>query len=143
MKPPFLYVSAALTICDALADALVAGAMHTGGILNAAFWVDQLGFALGQQAGYLFQHGIQELIFRHRFDDFAFAEDHAATLAACQPYIGVTRFAWAIDDAAHHGHMDGGLHFGEAFLYFVGNTDYVDLDAPAGRARDEGNAAIA
>src|SRR5260370_42139580 len=105
MKALFLYGRACLYFGDALADALVAGAMAAGGLLNAAFGVDQAGFAFGEEAGPLFQHGIQELIFRHRLDDFAFAEDDAAPLAACQPDIGVARFAGTVDDAAHHRYM--------------------------------------
>src|SRR5579859_5409447 len=127
----------------ALADALVAGAMHACGVLNAAFGVDKARLAFGQQAGNLFQHSVEELIFGDGLNNFAFAEDYAASLAAGETDIGVTRFAWAVDDTAHHGDMDGRLHFGEAFLDLVGNTDHVDFDAPAGGAGDEGYTAIA
>src|SRR5437588_5940186 len=39
--------------------------------------------------------------------------------------------------------MDGGPHFGKAFLDLVGNAYYVDLDTPTGGARNKGDAAVA
>src|SRR6266849_5728956 len=95
-----------------LADAFVAGAMANGGLLDAACGIDEPGFALGQQAGDFFEHGVE-------------------------------RFAGTVDDAAHDGDVDGGLHFGETTLDFVGDLDDVDFDAAAGWARDEGDAAVA
>src|SRR5207248_3254888 len=111
-----------------LTDALVAGAVHARGLPDAAFGIDEFRFAFWKQARYLFEHGIEELIFGDGFDDFAFAEDDATAFAACQPDIGVAGFAGAVDDAAHDSNVDGSLHFGEAFLDLVGDADDIDLN---------------
>src|SRR5579884_477774 len=113
------------------------------GFFDAAFGVDELCFVFWEQAGNLFQHGIQELIFGDGFDDFAFAEDDAAPFAAGEADIGVAGFAGAVHDAAHDGDVDGRLHLCKTALNLVGDLDNVDFDAPAGGAGDKGDAAIA
>src|SRR5579884_1273970 len=120
-----------------------AGAVVADGFFDAAFGVDELCFALRQQAGDLFQHGVQELVFGNGLDDFAFAKDDAATLAAGEANIGVARFAGAVDDAAHDGNVNGRLHLRETALNLVSYLDDIDLDATTGGAGDEGDAAIA
>ena len=67
--------------------------MANGGLLNATCGIDEPGFAIGQQAGDFFEHGVEKLIFGDGFDDFALAEDDAFAFATGKPYIGVARFA--------------------------------------------------
>jgi hypothetical protein len=70
-------------------DTLIPGAVDTGGFLDTAFWIDQLRFALRQQARHFFEHRVEELIFGYGFDHFTFAEDYATPLAAGKSHVGV------------------------------------------------------
>ena len=73
-----------------LPNTLISSAVDTCGFLDTTLWIDQLRFLLGQQAGHLFQHSIQELIFGYCLDHFAFAEDYATTLSTGKSHVGVT-----------------------------------------------------
>src|SRR6266571_7765846 len=139
----FFFLLWILRFRQALANPLVAGAVHTRGFLDTAFGIDEFRFAFWKQAGHFFEDGVEELIFGDGFDDFAFAEDDAAAFAASQPDIGIAGFAGAVDDAAHDGDVDGSLHFGEALLDLVGDAYDIDLDTATGWAGDKGDTAIA
>src|SRR6266446_9823322 len=89
--------------------------MDTGSLFNTALGINQLRLAFREETCDLFQHGIQKLIFRHRLDHFSLAEDHAAPLATGKTYIGITRFAGTVDDAAHHSYMNGRLYLASRF----------------------------
>src|SRR6185312_3340391 len=117
--------------------------MYTGGLFNTTLGIHQLRFTFRQQACYLFQDSVQKLIFRHRLDDFAFAEDHAASLATGKTHVGITRFARAVDHAAHYSYMNGSLYLCKTLFDFVGNAYHVDFDTPTGGTGDEGDTAVA
>src|SRR5689334_8101590 len=102
--------------------------MNTGCLMNATFRIDQLRLALWKEARYFLQHGVQELIFRYGLNHFTLAKDDPAAFSTGKPNIGVTRLTWSINYAAHNCNMDRSLHLGEALLYFVGYTYYVDFD---------------
>src|SRR5258708_8357049 len=87
-------------------NTLIARAMNTGSLFNSTFGIDQLCFAFWEETGYLFQDGIQELIFGYGLDDFAFAEDYAASLATGKAYICIPRFPRPIDHPTHHSPLN-------------------------------------
>ena len=63
-------------------------------------------------------------------------DQHGFILAACNANIGLTRFARAVHNAAHHGHLDGLFIALQALFHFLGNFNARILCAAAGGAAD-------
>src|SRR3954454_3886493 len=96
-----------------------------------------------QETSYFFQNCVQELIFGHSLDDFAFTEDYTTTFTTGQADISITRLARTIDHTTHNSHMNGRLHFRKTFLNLVGNANHVNFNTPTGRTGYKGYATIA
>src|SRR5579885_1024659 len=64
-----------------------AGAVVADGFFDAAFGVDELCFALRQQARDLFQHGVHELFLGTGVDDCTFARRRSTSLATSMTSI--------------------------------------------------------
>jgi hypothetical protein len=70
-------------------------------------------------------------------DDLAPDEEVALLLPGRDADVGLARLARAVDDAAHHRHLDRQVQLLERLLGLLGHGDDVDLGPAAGRARDE------
>jgi hypothetical protein len=109
-KPLLFLLLTLLVGKDRQIHTLITGAMRSGHIPNATFWIDLFGLIWWQQAGNFLQDGIQELIFWDGLDDFALTENDTLPFSACQTNIGVSRLAGPIYHTAHDGNVNGSLH---------------------------------
>ena len=64
-------------------------------------------------------------------------EQHGLALAACNADISFAGFAGAVDNAAHHGHLDGLFIALQPLFHLVGDLGAGVLGASAGRTGDD------
>src|SRR4051812_36429715 len=101
-----------------------------------------VGLLPGQPQG-LLDEGLDDLGLGAGLDALALDEDLALAVAGGHAEVGLAGLARAVDDAAHDGHPQGDLEPVEPGGDLVGQRVDVDLGAPAGRAADDLQAALA
>ena len=79
----------------------------------------------------------------HGLDDLALDEDLPLAVAGGDAEVSLARLARTVHDAAHHGHAQGHGHAFETLGDLVRQRVDVDLRAPARRARDDLELALA
>ena len=80
---------------------------------------------------------VDHLVLWHDGDVAAAHEEVAALVAGGDAEVGLARLAGAVDDAAHHRHLQRELPLAEGLHRPLGDVDDVDLGPPARRAGDE------
>jgi hypothetical protein len=78
--------------------------------------------------------GFQEVIFMDLFPNFAFFEYYTNTIPSRHTYIGLSGFAWPIDDTAHDGNFQRSLHGLDESLNLLCQFKEVNPGTTTGRA---------
>jgi hypothetical protein len=75
---------------------------------------------------------LNDLVFRHGFDDLTAKEDLAFTVARGDAEVGLTCFAGAVDHATHDGDAQGDGEALECSADLLGQGVNIDLGAATG-----------
>src|SRR5215475_4340076 len=95
------------------------------------------------EAERLLDERLDDLRLGDGLDDLALDEDLSLAVAGRDAEVGLACLTRAVDDAAHDGHPQWRGESVERRRHLVRERVHVDLGAPAGRARDDFQAAIA